>query len=78
MTHRKWTTTNQEDWLKEDLVEFSNAQVNKTTSKEFFPMVLKEWRNVWPTSDATPEEVTQARSIEKAAQKKRAKEVTIC
>jgi len=77
MTRRKWTTTNQEDWLKERLAEFSNAQVNKTTSKEFFLMVLKEWRNTWPTPDATPEEVTQAGSVEKAAQKKRADEVTV-
>ena len=78
MTHRKWTTTNQEDWLKECLVEFSNAQVNKTTSKEFFLTVLKEWRNIWPTPDGTLEEVTQAGSVDKAAQKKRAEEVAIC
>jgi hypothetical protein len=77
MTRRKWTTTKQEDWLKERLANFSDAQVNKT-SKEFFPMVLKEWRTVWPTPDATPEEVTQAGSIEKAAQKKKTEEVTVC
>ena len=77
MTRCKWTMTNQEDWLKECFVEFANAQVNKTTSKEFFPMVLKEWRNVWPTPDATPEEVTQAGSVEKATKKKRTEEDSI-
>ena len=43
--------TNQEDWLKAHLAGFSSTQVNKTTSKEFFPIVLKEWRKARPTPD---------------------------
>lgn len=78
MTRRKWTLTDQEDWLKTHLAGFSTAQVNKTTSKEFYPMVLKEWKKAWPTSDATPEEVAKAGSAEKATQKKRAEEDAIC
>ena len=77
MTCHKWMMTNQEDWLKAHLAEFGNAQVNKTTSKEFFLMVLKKWRTAWPTPDATQEEVAQAGSIEKATQKKRTKEDTV-
>jgi len=77
MTCRKWTTAKQEDWLKGHLAEFGNAQVNKTTLKEFFPVVLKEWRNEWPTLDATQEEVACAGSIEKANKKKRAEEDTV-
>ena len=78
MTRHKWTMTNQEDWLKAHLAEFGNAQVNKTTSKEFFLTILKDWRNAWPTPEATPEEVTKAGSVQKATQKKRAEEDAIC
>jgi hypothetical protein len=74
MTRRKWTTSNQEDWLKSRLAGFSDAQANKTTSKEFFPLVFKEWRNLWPTPDPTPEDVTIAGTAEKAAHKKRTEE----
>ncbi|KIJ94642.1 hypothetical protein K443DRAFT_134674 [Laccaria amethystina LaAM-08-1] len=72
MTRRKWTTSDQEEWLKSRLSDFSDAQANKTTSKEFFPAILKDWRNAWPTATPTPEEVTKAGNVEKATQKKRA------
>jgi hypothetical protein len=78
MTRRKWTTTDQEEWLKSRLAGFSNAQVNKVTSKEFFPAVFKEWRKAWPTPGPTPEEITEAGNVEKAAQKKRAEEDSVC
>jgi hypothetical protein len=74
MTRRKWTTTDQEEWLKSYLADFGNAQANKTTTKQFFPEILKEWRNAWPTPGPTPEEIRQAESVEKATQKKRAEE----
>jgi hypothetical protein len=74
MTRRKWTTTNQEEWLKSHLGEFSDAQANKNTSKEFFPAIFKEWRNAWPTPDPTPEEITKAGNVEKGKQKKKAEE----
>lgn len=73
MTCRKWTTTDQEEWLKSQLAEFSDAQVNKMTSK-FFPAVLKEWRKSWPTPDPTPEEITKAGNIEKGTLKKKTEE----
>lgn len=77
MTRQKWTTANQEEWLKSHISKFSDAQVNKTTTKEFFPELLKEWRDAWPCPGPTPEEIAQAGSIEKATQKKRSKESTV-
>jgi len=74
MTRRKWTTTDQEDWLKSYLTKFSDAQADKTTSKEFYPEILKAWRKAWPTPDPTPEEIMQAGNVEKATQKKKAEE----
>lgn len=76
MTRRKWTTTNQEEWLNSRLAEFSDAQASKTT-KEFFPAVLKAWRDAWPTPDPTLEEITQAGNQEKATRKKRADEESV-
>jgi hypothetical protein len=69
MTRRKWTTTEQEEWLKSHLAGFGDAQSNKTTSKIFFPMVLKEWKTKWLTPDPTAEEITQAGNVEKATKK---------
>jgi hypothetical protein len=78
MTRRKWTTDNQEEWLKSHLARFSDAQANKTTTKEFFPEILKEWREAWPCPEPTPEEIAQAGTAEKATQKKRSNENTVC
>ena len=77
MTRRKWTTTEQEEWLKSQLAEFGEAQAKKT-SKTFFPMVLKEWKTQWPTPDPTAEEITRAGNVEKATNKKRADEENVC
>ena len=77
MTRRKWTTPDQEDFLKSHLAGFGDAQVNKTTSKEFFPVIYKEWRKVWPTPNPTPEEITEAGNIEKATLKKKNEEEAV-
>ena len=74
MTRRKWTSGNQEEWLKSRIARFINVQVNKTTTKEFFPEILKEWREAWPCPGPTLEEIAQAGSVEKATQKKRSEE----
>ena len=70
MTCWKWTTPDQEEWLKSHLAGFNDAHVNKKTSKEFFPLVFKEWRNPWPTPDPSAEEIVEAGNIEKATLKK--------
>jgi hypothetical protein len=77
MTRRKWTTPDQEEWLKSRIAGFSDVQVNKTTSKDFFPVVFKEWRKPWPTPDPTPEEITDAGNIEKATLKKKNEEEAV-
>ena len=70
MTRVKWTTTDQEDWLKSRIAGFSDAQVEKTTNKEFFPAVFKAWRESWPPNPS-PEEVTDAGGVEKATLKRK-------
>lgn len=71
MTRRKWMTPEQEDWLKTRLAEFSDAHVNKTTTKEFFPAVFKDWRKCWVTPDPSQEEITEAGNVKKATLKKK-------
>ena len=78
MTRCKWTSGDQEEWLKSHIPRFSDAQVNKTTTKEIFPEILKEWREAWPCPGPTPEEIAQAGSVEKATQKKRSEENAVC
>jgi hypothetical protein len=77
MTRRKWTTPEQEEWMKSRLAGFCNAQVNKTTSKDFFPIVFKEWRRTWATPDPTPEEISEVGSVKKATQKKKKEEEAV-
>lgn len=77
MTRQKWTADDQEEWLKSRLAGFSDAQVNKATSKDFFPVVFKEWRKLWPTPDPTLKEITTAGNIEKATLMKKNKEETV-
>jgi len=77
MTRRKWTTTDQEDWLKSHLAGFCDAQVNKTTSKEFYPAIFKEWRKSWATPDPSPEEITESGNVEKATLKKKTEEESV-
>jgi hypothetical protein len=77
MTRRKWTTPDQEGWLKSRLADFSDAQVNKTTTKSFFPAVYKEWRKSWATPDPSPDEITEAGNVEKATLKKKNEEEAV-
>jgi hypothetical protein len=77
MTRHKWTTTDQEAWLKSHLAGFCDAQVNKTTSSQFFPAAFKEWRKNWPTPDPSPEEITESGNVEKATLKKQTDNETV-
>ena len=74
MMQQKWTTTEQEDWLKGWLAAFIEAQVNKTMASTFFPETLKDWRKAWPTPEPTPEEAATFKSPEEAKKKKRTKD----
>ena len=66
MTHCQWTMPEQADWLKEHLAAFIDSQANKTTKKEFFPQVIKEWRVLWPLAQLTVDEITEANNAKDA------------
>ncbi|KIJ90502.1 hypothetical protein K443DRAFT_116510 [Laccaria amethystina LaAM-08-1] len=74
MGRRRWTTDGQGTWLAGHLDAFIDSQLEKTTVKNFFPKVIKEWREAWPLPDPTQEELAAAKSPEDAIQKKRTKE----
>ena len=74
MTRRQWTTPEQADWLKEHLAAFVDSQANKTTKKEFFPQVIKEWRVLWPLAQPTADEIAEANNAEDAVKKKKNKD----
>jgi hypothetical protein len=67
MTRRKWTTDEQETWLEQRKAAFIEANQKKTTAKDFFPIVTKEFREKWPTPPVTQQEVDDAGSTELAA-----------
>ena len=74
MTRRKWTSDDQEDWLKAQLSSFTEAQAKKSTTSDFFPKALTEWRKAWPVPEPTAEEIAQAKNVQDAIKKKRARE----
>ena len=76
MDRRKWTTTEQEEWLRSHLAGYSDARdaQDDDTSKELLSVILEEWRNKWPTPSPSLDEIVQAGTVEKALQKKKAKE----
>lgn len=78
MGRRKWTTDEQGTWLAGYLDQFIDSQQTKTTAKEFFPKVLKEWHKAWPVSNPTQEELAGAKSSEDAVKKKKMKEDDVC
>ena len=73
MTRRQWTTPEQADWLKEQLATFIDSQVNKTTTKEFFPQVIEDWRQLWPLAQPTADKIAEAKNVEDAVKKKKPK-----
>jgi len=68
----KWTTTEQENWLKQRLQLFKDTQTTKTTASQFFPEVHKEWRKSWPVQPPTVDDIAKAGgNVEKATVDKR-------
>jgi hypothetical protein len=72
MTRKRWTTEIQEEWLKARIEAFLEAHQKKTLSKEFFPVVVKEFRDQWPVLPLTAEETAEG-SAEQAMKAKRLK-----
>ena len=74
----RWTTDEQGTWLAGHLDAFINSQLAKTTAKDFFPGVIKEWHKVWPLPDPTQEELAAAKSPEDTIKKKKTKQDEVC
>ena len=71
MTHRKWTTDKQEEWLDEQKATFMEANQRKAAAKEFFPTVCKDFRTKWTVLSVTEDEIKEAGSTELATKRKR-------
>ena len=78
MTRQKWTTNEQHEWLEARKAAFVEANQKKNAAKEFFPLVIKEFREKWPVPTATPEEINEAGSVEIATKVKRDKYDKVC
>lgn len=71
MTRHKWTTKEQETYLEEHKAAFVVANQNKSASKEFFPNIIKEFRERWPVPEVTQDEIADAGTREFAMKVKR-------
>ena len=71
MTHRKWTTDEQEEWLDERKGTFMEANQRKAAAKDFFPNVCKDFRTKWPLPSVTEGEIKEAGSADLATKRKR-------
>jgi hypothetical protein len=78
MTRKTWTTDSQEEWLNARIETFLKAHQSKTLSKDFFPVVVKEFRDNWPVLPLTPEEIASGPTVEKAMKDKRQKYDQVC
>ena len=70
MPRTTWATDEQEEWLKSHIAAFLDAHQNKTLSQDFFPVIVKEFRDKWPPGEPTAEEVAGVLSIEEASKNK--------
>jgi hypothetical protein len=73
MPHTTWATDEQEEWFKSHIVTFLDVHQKKTLSKDFFPIIVKEFRDKWPPREPTAEEIVDVSSIEEANKTKRTK-----
>ena len=73
MTHRKWTTDEQEAWLEQRKLAFLEANQKKTAAKDFFPAVVEEFCQKWPVLPVTEQEILDAGSVELATRVKQNK-----
>lgn len=66
MTCKRWTTDIQEEWLKARIAVFLKAHQKKLLSKDFFPVVVKEFRDQWPVPPLTAVETAAETTAEQA------------
>jgi hypothetical protein len=73
MPRQKWATKEQEEWLEERNPAFFLANQKKAAAKEFFPLVVQEFRDKWPMPEVTQEEINENGSLELATRVKKIK-----
>jgi hypothetical protein len=73
MTRKRWTTDSQDEWLKARIAAFLEAHQKKKLSKDFFPVVVKEFRDQWPVAPLTAAESAAGPNAEQALKVKRQK-----
>lgn len=71
MTRQKWTTKEQEEWLEERKSAFLEANQQRSAAKDYFPTIVKDFREKWPVMPVTQEEIQKAGSVELAERFKR-------
>lgn len=70
MTCAPWTTEDQHNWLEARKAQFIEANQRKAAAKEFFPDIVKEFRENWPVPSVSQEEIAAAGSVERATKDK--------
>ena len=65
MTRHKWTTDEQEVWLKKAFEEFEIATLNDTR-KQFYKKNYSSWLEKFPNPEPTQGQINAAGSREKA------------
>ena len=65
MTHRKWTTQPQVEWLKSHCDSFATTEANNTRN-EFFQGVIAKWLELWPNPEPSSDDVAQNGGTEQA------------
>jgi len=78
MPRNSWATEEQWAWLETHKAAFIESKQNDTTSKVFFPAIVKEFREKWPVPPVTDAEITEAGSAELAVKDKRTKYDKVC
>lgn len=73
MPRNTWATEDQHNWLEARKAQFIEANQRKAAAKDFFPDVVKEFRENWPVAPVSEAEINDAGSPELAMKTKREK-----
>ena len=68
MPRHKWTTEEQEDWLKDRCDAFKEAE-REDTRKSFYKETYAAWLNKWPNPKPSTKQIADATSREAAIKK---------
>lgn len=73
MTRATWTNEEQHNWLEAHKARFIEANQRRAAAKEFFPDIVKEFREKWPVPAVSQDEIDKAGSVGLATKTKRDK-----